>query len=52
MPRASSIAATGLNEYTLGRTEDYFSIKPFYIRKSNAEENGRNVMEEELETLL
>ena len=38
MPRASSIAATGLNEYTLGRTEDYFSIKPFYIRKSNAEE--------------
>ncbi|MDD4570099.1 MAG: tRNA (adenosine(37)-N6)-threonylcarbamoyltransferase complex dimerization subunit type 1 TsaB [Tepidanaerobacteraceae bacterium] len=38
MPRASSIAAVALNEYTLGNIEDCFSIKPFYIRKSNAEE--------------
>jgi tRNA threonylcarbamoyladenosine biosynthesis protein TsaB len=38
MPRASSIAAAALQEYNRGNTKDCFSIKPFYIRKSNAEE--------------
>jgi len=38
MPRASSIAASALHEYNRGNTKDCFSIKPFYIRKSNAEE--------------
>jgi tRNA threonylcarbamoyladenosine biosynthesis protein TsaB len=38
MPRASSIAAAGFTEYNRGDTKDCFSIKPFYIRKSNAEE--------------
>ena len=38
MPRASSIAAVALREYTRGNSQDCFSIKPFYIRKSNAEE--------------
>lgn len=38
MPRASSIAAVALEEYAKGNAQDCFSIKPFYIRKSNAEE--------------
>lgn len=38
MPRASSIAAVGLKEYKMGRVDSCFSVKPFYIRKSNAEE--------------
>lgn len=38
MPRASSIAAVALREYGKGNSQDCFSIKPFYIRKSNAEE--------------
>lgn len=38
MPRASSIAAIALQEFILGKKDDCFSIKPFYIRKSNAEE--------------
>jgi len=38
MPRASSIAAAALREYGQGKAQDCFSIKPFYIRKSNAEE--------------
>jgi tRNA threonylcarbamoyladenosine biosynthesis protein TsaB len=38
MPRASSIAAAGLKEYINGNFDSCFSIKPFYIRKSNAEE--------------
>jgi tRNA threonylcarbamoyladenosine biosynthesis protein TsaB len=38
MPRASSIAAVGLREYEMGRFDSCFSVKPFYLRKSNAEE--------------
>lgn len=38
MPRASSIATAALQEYIHGNIQDCFSIKPFYIRKSNAEE--------------
>lgn len=38
MPRASSIAAVALREYAKGNFQDCFSIKPFYLRKSNAEE--------------
>lgn len=38
MPRASSIAAAGLKEYINGNFDSCFSIKPFYIRKSHAEE--------------
>ncbi len=38
MPRASSIAAAGLQKYIRGDAKDCFSIKPFYIRKSSAEE--------------
>ncbi|MGI6485535.1 MAG: tRNA (adenosine(37)-N6)-threonylcarbamoyltransferase complex dimerization subunit type 1 TsaB [Tepidanaerobacteraceae bacterium] len=38
MPRASSIAEVGLREFQTGRFDSCFSIKPFYIRKSNAEE--------------
>jgi tRNA threonylcarbamoyladenosine biosynthesis protein TsaB len=38
MPRASSIAAVALKEYAQGNSQDCFSVKPFYIRKSNAEE--------------
>lgn len=38
MPRASSIAAMALCEYDKGNAEDIFSLKPFYIRKSSAEE--------------
>lgn len=38
MPRASSIAAAALQEYSQGKAQDCFNIKPFYIRKSNAEE--------------
>jgi tRNA threonylcarbamoyladenosine biosynthesis protein TsaB len=38
MPRASSIAAAGLKEYVNGNFDNCFSIKPFYIRKSHAEE--------------
>jgi len=38
MPRASSIAAVALQQYRQGNAQDCFTIKPFYIRKSNAEE--------------
>jgi tRNA threonylcarbamoyladenosine biosynthesis protein TsaB len=38
MPRASSIAAIGLREYKRGNFDSCFSIRPFYIRKSSAEE--------------
>jgi len=38
MPKASSIAAAALQDFRQGRAQDCFSIKPFYIRKSNAEE--------------
>lgn len=38
MPRASSVAAAALQEYNRGNTQNCFSIKPFYIRKSSAEE--------------
>ena len=38
MPRASCVAAIGLRQYALGKVGDCFSVKPFYIRKSNAEE--------------
>lgn len=38
MPRASSIAAAGLCKYVNGDLEDCLTIKPFYIRKSSAEE--------------
>ena len=38
MPRGSSIAGKALWEYTQGKIENCFSVEPFYIRKSNAEE--------------
>ncbi|ADL08622.1 tRNA (adenosine(37)-N6)-threonylcarbamoyltransferase complex dimerization subunit type 1 TsaB [Thermosediminibacter oceani] len=38
MPRASSVAAAGLNDFLSGKTCNCFSIKPFYMRKSHAEE--------------
>ena len=38
MPRGSSVAAVGLKRYAEGKTEDCFTVEPFYIRKSNAEE--------------
>ena len=38
MPRASSVAAVALHEYNRGNAQNCFSIKPFYIRKSSAEE--------------
>lgn len=38
MPRASSIAAAALDKYMQGEIDSCFSIKPFYIRKSSAEE--------------
>jgi tRNA threonylcarbamoyladenosine biosynthesis protein TsaB len=38
MPRASSVAALGLKQYIQGKVDDCFSVEPFYIRKSNAEE--------------
>ncbi|MCR4431024.1 MAG: tRNA (adenosine(37)-N6)-threonylcarbamoyltransferase complex dimerization subunit type 1 TsaB [Tepidanaerobacteraceae bacterium] len=38
MPRASSIAAAALDEYAGGRFDTCYTIKPFYIRRSHAEE--------------
>lgn len=38
MPRASSVAAVALNEYAQGRFDTCYTIKPFYIRRSHAEE--------------
>lgn len=38
MPRASSIAIAGFEEYKMGRFDSCFTAKPFYIRKSSAEE--------------
>lgn len=38
MPRASSIAAAALDRYAQGEKDTCFSVKPFYIRKSSAEE--------------
>jgi len=38
MPKASSIAMAALEQYTAGDVEDCFTIRPFYIRRSNAEE--------------
>lgn len=38
MPRASSIAAAGMKELKEGRVDNCYSIKPFYIRRSHAEE--------------
>lgn len=38
MPRASSTAIIGLKELIKGNVTDCFSIKPFYMRKSHAEE--------------
>lgn len=38
MPKGSSVAALGLKEYVSGKAQDCFTVEPFYIRKSNAEE--------------
>lgn len=38
MPRASSIAAIALEEYARGRMDTCYTVKPFYIRRSHAEE--------------
>ncbi|TYP53315.1 tRNA (adenosine(37)-N6)-threonylcarbamoyltransferase complex dimerization subunit type 1 TsaB [Thermosediminibacter litoriperuensis] len=38
MPRASSVAAAGLKDFLNGKTWNCFSIRPFYMRKSHAEE--------------
>ncbi|MDI3480955.1 MAG: tRNA threonylcarbamoyladenosine biosynthesis protein TsaB [Tepidanaerobacteraceae bacterium] len=38
MPRASSIAAAALDEYARGKIDTCYTIKPFYIRRSHAEE--------------
>lgn len=37
LPRASSLAVLGLKELKQGNFEDVFSLKPFYLRKSEAE---------------
>ena len=38
MPRASSVAEAGLKDLKEGRTFNCFNIRPFYMRKSHAEE--------------
>lgn len=38
MPRASSVAAAGMKDFEEGRFDTCYSIKPFYIRRSHAEE--------------
>lgn len=38
MPRASSIAAAAMDEYARGGFDTCYTIKPFYIRRSHAEE--------------
>ncbi|MDN5332446.1 MAG: tRNA threonylcarbamoyladenosine biosynthesis protein TsaB [Tepidanaerobacteraceae bacterium] len=38
MPRASSVAEAGLKELKRGKTFNCFNIRPFYMRKSHAEE--------------
>jgi tRNA threonylcarbamoyladenosine biosynthesis protein TsaB len=38
MPRASSVAAAGLQEFLSGKAESCFDLEPFYIRRSHAEE--------------
>lgn len=38
MPKASSIAMAALKQFAAGKAENCFSIRPFYIRRSNAEE--------------
>ncbi|HHY04464.1 MAG TPA: tRNA (adenosine(37)-N6)-threonylcarbamoyltransferase complex dimerization subunit type 1 TsaB [Thermoanaerobacterales bacterium] len=38
MPKASSIASAGLDAFNKGNYDDCFTLEPFYIRKSNAEE--------------
>lgn len=37
MPRASSVAHLASKLYKEGKSESYFSLKPYYIRKSQAE---------------
>lgn len=39
LPRASALAMLGLRDLQIGRVEDLFSLKPFYLRKSEAEIN-------------
>ncbi|MCG0276350.1 MAG: tRNA (adenosine(37)-N6)-threonylcarbamoyltransferase complex dimerization subunit type 1 TsaB [Thermosediminibacteraceae bacterium] len=38
MPKASSVARAGLTEFQQGKTFNCFNIRPFYMRKSHAEE--------------
>jgi len=38
MPRASSVAAAAMDGYVRGRSDTCYTIKPFYIRRSHAEE--------------
>lgn len=38
MPRASSVAMIGFNKFLRGEKCNGFSVKPFYMRKSHAEE--------------
>ncbi|KJS88871.1 MAG: hypothetical protein JM58_00160 [Peptococcaceae bacterium BICA1-8] len=37
LPRAASLAVLGLKELEQGKTENIFTLKPFYLRKSEAE---------------
>jgi len=37
LPRASSLALLGLKKLSEGKTEDIFTLTPFYLRKSEAE---------------
>jgi len=43
MPKASSVAMAALERYTSGEVDDCFNIRPFYIRRSNAEEKWEEI---------